>query len=78
MVRSARSALVVTLGILAYHCYVVSAAKKTDTEEFNKGTRNRDLETDNDVITEVRSTHPTATVVDLKTLLLEESCNSDH
>ncbi len=56
----------------------MSAAKKTDTEEFNKGTRNKDLETDNDVITEVRSTHPTATVVDLKTLLLEESCNSDH
>ncbi len=76
----AGSALVVTMFIITYHCYVVclgmKAVKKLTLRV--KGTRNRDLETDNDVITEVRSTHPTATVVDLKTLLLEESCNSDH
>ncbi len=69
------SALAITMFILAYHCYAVCLKTKV-VQKLTvrvKGTRNRDLGTDNDVITELQATHPTATVVDLKELLLEEN-----
>ncbi len=74
------SAFAITIFIFAYHaCMVCLGTKAAKTLNLQlKKTKNRCLQINNEVIPKVKNSPPTATVVDLKTLLLEESSNSDN